>query len=469
MKHIKALITSWLIGVTVFLGVNFNGIFPFHQEQNNQQRTSAANNFDFLDAPMIYSPLILAGDPHLKRWETLPRSTLDGGIMDAPGFLPDAKIEIAPDGQPVVVWTYGSFTSVREIYVRRWNGQDWVEISPGSASGGGISNTGGGSSEPALAIAPDGSIYVTWVYRTTLGLERLYLRKWDGQAWVEVGPHSASVTGIRELSSGGSGLPCLAISPDGYPYLAWVDSTNTTNIYMLRWDGSAWVEVGAGSASGEGLSAGGVFWNFSPDIGFAPDGTLYLVWQTSVYYGNGEIFAKLWNGENWLEVGTGSASGGGISNTYGDSLDPDLAVSSDGTPYVVWEDQGDGYSQYYIYVRRWNNAMWEEVGVGSASQTGLTQDNAYDPRIAISPEGLPLVAYGEVSEDNIRAVHVRKWENGSWHLLGEDPGSPAAISFGYGAFPQIAVDPTDSPYILWQELISESPDGGYQLLAKIYR
>jgi len=53
----------------------------------------------------------------------------------------------------------------------------------------------------------------------------------------------------------------------------------------------------------------------------------------------------------WSEVGAGSASGGGISNNDGRSEMPSLALAPDGTPYVAWYDETGG--SFEIFVRRY--------------------------------------------------------------------------------------------------------------------
>ena len=46
-------------------------------------------------------------------------------------------------------------------------------------------------------------------------------------------------------------FPSVAVAPDGTPYVAWHDYNPVpTEIYVRRWNGSSWEEVGAGSASG---------------------------------------------------------------------------------------------------------------------------------------------------------------------------------------------------------------------------
>jgi hypothetical protein len=87
----------------------------------------------------------------------------------------------------------------------------------------------------------------------------------------------------------------------------------------------------------------------APSLVIAPDGTPYVTWQdgSSGYY---QIYIRAWNGSIWAEVGAGSATGGGISNMTGNSWRPSLAISPDGTPYAAWGDDNGG--NFEIYIRR---------------------------------------------------------------------------------------------------------------------
>ena len=170
------------------------------------------------------------------------------------------------------------------------------------------------------------------------------------ESWDEVGTDSACSGGISN-NSGHSWWPPLAIAPDGRPYVAWEDSSHgDSEIYVRRWNGSDWEEVGAGSASGGGISDNGGESRFT-SVAIAPDGTPYVAWGDQLGSANWEIYVRRWNGSDWEEVGTGSASGGGISDNTGGSGWPSLAVAPDGRPYVAWGDDSGG--DWEIYVRRW--------------------------------------------------------------------------------------------------------------------
>jgi len=167
--------------------------------------------------------------------------------------------------------------------------------------------------------------------------------------WHEVGADSACAGGISNNVEA-SVFPSLAIAPDGTPYVAWEDSSSGDGeIYVRRWNGSGWEEVGTGSASGGGISNNSGF-SGSPSLVIAPDGMPYIAWGDNSG-GDYEIYVRRWNGSSWEEVGTGSTSGGGISNNSGTSGSLSLAITPNGTPYVAWCDSSSG--DYEIYVRRW--------------------------------------------------------------------------------------------------------------------
>ena len=107
--------------------------------------------------------------------------------------------------------------------------------------------------------------------------------------------------------------------------------------------------MGAGSATGGGISDN-FCCSFVPSLAIAPDGALYVTWQDDSG-GDCEIYVRCWNGSSWEVMGVGSASDGGISDNSGNSYVPSVAIAPDGTPYIAWEDDSGG--DYEIYVRRW--------------------------------------------------------------------------------------------------------------------
>ncbi len=399
-----------------------------------------------------YLPVVVHGGPWWQ--EVGAGSASGGGISNTPVESSDPSIAIAPDGTPYVAWQDGGGEA--QIYVKRWNGQTWEEVGSGSASGGGISNTNGLSQRPSIAIAPDGKPYVTWDYFNPYeGSTEIYVRMWDGQDWVEVGEGSASGGGISNTFSESSFSPVIAIAPDGTPYVAWSDYSDSGygyQIYVRAWNGSSWGEVGNGSASGGGIS-NTTDYSTNPSIAISLDGTPYVVWEEGQY----RIYVRYWDGNTWAEVGAGSASGGGVNNEILMSRDPTIAVAPDGTPYVGW---GVSYYSPYpmesfsqIYVRAWDGATWAEVGTGSASGGGISNNlgTSILPSIAISQDGTPFVSWSD-STGGALDIFVRSWSGNAWEEVGAGSASGGGISRTYSSVSNssITIAPDGTPYVVWE-------------------
>lgn len=387
-------------------------------------------------------------------WEEVGTgSASGGGISDNDGYSSAPSLAMSPDGL-IVTWMNNEDGDT-DIYVRRWDGLSWVEMGSGSASGGGISNNDGGSGLPSLAISLDGPI-VAW-HDDSSGNSEIYVRYWDGSAWAELGPGSATGGGISN-NADSSLRPSLAISPDG-PIVAWEDwSGDNVDIYVRRWNGSAWVEMGTDSATGGGISNNDNV-SYFPSLAISPDGPI-VAWE-DWSGGDGEIYIRRWDGSAWVEMGTGSATGGGISNNDNSSFNPSLTMSPDG-PIVAWEDWSDIGG---IYVRRWDGSAWVEVGAGSATGDGISDDNgiAWVPSPAMSPDG-PLVAWlgGENNQGAINGViYVRRWSGSTWAEMGDDSASGSGISgFDADYRPSLAVGLDGRVYVAWGD------DGAQEIYVK---
>lgn len=397
----------------------------------------------------FYLPIIASKDP---TWQEVGAGSASGeGISHNAGSSILPSLAITSDGVPYVAWQDNS-DGDDEIYVRKWTGTAWTEVGTGSASGGGISNNAGYSAAPSLAIAPDGTLYIAWDDKSG-GDAEIYVRAWNGNTWDEVGTGSATGSGISN-NNGYSSTPSIAIASDGTPYIAWFDNSNGRGeIYVRGWNGNSWAEVGQGSASGGGIS--NTLWGaFDPSLAIAPDGTLYLAWADSSN-GKAEIYIRAWNGSQWVEVGMSSASGGGISNTGGDSNSPSLAVDVEGTPTVAWADNSSGTEE--IYVRTWNGSHWVEIGAGSAEGGGISDSGGISlrPSLAIASDATPYISweFNSTVWSTNEEIYIRNWNGTYWEETGLNVASSGGISNNPGGswLPSLAIGQDNIPYVAWSD------------------
>jgi hypothetical protein len=106
-------------------------------------------------------------------------------------------------------------------------------------------------------------------------------------------------------------------------------------------------------------------------------------------------------------MGSGSATGGGISDSSSDSEFPAIAITPAGRATVAWEDKSSGDRQ--IYVRRFHGCRWEEIGEGSAGDGGISDTTGESrlPAIAIAADGTRTVAWSDYSSGD-REIYVRQ-------------------------------------------------------------
>jgi len=377
-------------------------------------------------------------------------SASGGGISNNTGNSVSPAIAGDSAGNPIICWRDYSGGQA-QVYVKRWNGDAWVPMGVNSASGGGISNSPRGSRDSAIATDPAGNPIICWRELADQNNE-IYVKRWDGSAWVEMGPGSASGRGISADDSN-SAFPAVATDSSGKAIVCWQSQwEGAIDIYVKRWNGSAWVEMGTGSASGAGIISDTVWESGFPAIGTDADGKPIICWN-AVGFTAGEdveIYVKRWNGSAWVEMGAGSGEGGGISNNSGESAYPVIATGPDGNPIICWEDDSDGLVN--IYVKRWNGSAWVEMGVGSASGGGISDCSlgAYYPAIATDSYGDPIVCWSDDS-DGYRNIHVKGWNGSEWVQMGLASAFGGGISedSGDSEWPAIATGLDGKPIICW--------------------
>lgn len=321
-----------------------------------------------------------------------------------------------PDpGRAAIAWVDATDEN-QEIFVRQWDGQRWNELGT-SAHVGGISHTGkrhpvsdegGASQQPAIALDAAGHPVVAWT-------ERLYYT---------ITP--ATPTSGRE-------------------------STARDEIYLRRWTGTSWEEL-AGSGHGGGLSdtpykSGGAA---KPSIAIDHQGRIVVAYQVAdLVHSHIWVVARRWDGKRWEPLG-GIDWNAGVSRGFGGT--PALTIDGEDRPVVAWQCQQNACD---IYVRRWNGQTWDELD-GSASGRGVSSTGGVaEPEITTDRAGHVVVMWPPAEGHG--SFGARRWLADHWELLSDAPAVPSCTA---GLFYSLAIDGADEPIVATH---SSNLDGSYLL------
>jgi hypothetical protein len=392
--------------------------------------------------------LLVCGGPYLsfaRSGPPLPRSRR----------APSVGVPQGTDGNVLVmVWARGNlyiggrFTSVAGVAARnvaRWDGHRWHSLGTGRDNG---------ISEPyryddydgrrheheaivrALAVAPNGDVYVGGEFGRAGQVVATCLARWDGRAWGAVGDFlqlEQPISVHRDEQAARrwkryqqryytrayqkpyqpprhGGVLALTLAPDGalyaggtFRYAASAYPADTTASSVACWDGRVWSIPGQGvpgtvhalAAANGRVYAGGDLWSgqrATPDV-------------------RGRV--ACWDGTAWATIGTaynyyGTEIGAGVPGVV-----HALAVLPDGTLCAAGAGQGYGYvtGDTAKTVARWDGRAWHWFGPG-----GLYP---YATIYALAPtaEG-QLYAAGQLEDTAGSRPRLLRWNGHTWQRVG---------------------------------------------------
>ena len=390
----------------------------------------------------------------VKRWNGSAWETLSTG--GAQGSYP--QVRLSPAGDIFVAWLQVDANGHVEIHLRKraFDGDTFDEV--GSDSPGDISDGNPGTSSFALAVGADGRPVVAFLGSAVNGqvtgtipavvenTTQVYVRRWNGTVWEFVGSDFSGGGASNAVSfrAGASDIlhsaatPGLTIDSTGAPVVAFAYVTDNdagvspSDIYVTRWNGSAWKAVGPAVPTVSSLSGpirggpGGVSnsvgVSLSPSIAALPNGRLAVAWEEQPL-GAGPpsyLWVRVWNGSSWVEL-AGSATGSGFNGPSADNGPGEIAAGPDGRPVVAWTASTPSSPVPQVFVRRWNGTnAWEDIGLHSGSATGISDATvgagftglALTPTGATATAGVPVVAWLDGRVDSRTQVFLRQLFDG---------------------------------------------------------
>src|SRR5579863_3167671 len=182
--------------------------------------------------------------------------------------------------------------------------------------------------------------------------------------------------------------------------------------------------------------------SFTPQIAVDSNGTIYLAWEDDTATNSNILFSRSTDG------GATFSAPINLSNASGYSFNPRIAMGSAGNVNVVWEDQTQ--SSTNIMFSHSTNA-----GVTFSTPINLSNDSADSgsPQIAVDTAG-DIYAVWEHDSLNLGVFFSRSTDGGATF------STPAVLSVSaLGSFsPQIALGPNGSISVVWEDDVSLTSD-----------
>ena len=226
----------------------------------------------------------------------------------------------APNGDLWVAWTEYDGRGADEIKVRYRSGKNWHEAMTASPRAGDFLKT-------ALAIQPDGRVWVAWAAQVGGNFD-LYARSWHSGRW---GPVERLTTDPQpDLHHR------LLADAQGRLFLVWQSfRTGDANVYLKTYDRSRWSEpipVTSHEAN-----------DWEPDAALDQHGRLFIVYDT---YRHGDY-----------DVNLRVFADGKLSKEFRIADSPNfearatVAVDGEGRAWIAWDNQGPNWA---LDMPHWN-------------------------------------------------------------------------------------------------------------------
>ena len=256
--------------------------------------------------------------------------------------------------------------------------------------------------------------------------------------YVQAAPATWTPNQRLTWNSGDSRYPAIAVSSSGILHLVWYDNSpgNPEIFYKKSIDG------GGTWTNNQRLTWTPAF-SSSPSIVVDSSHRIHVVWHDYPMGESAICYTRSTDGgSTWAAMKR-------LTWTSDDREDPAIVSDSFGNLHVVWTDSISGNWEIYHRKSTDGGNNW-----AAARRLTWTSGDCFEPTAAAGPSGHVHVVWWNDQAGNPEVYHKRSTDGGgTW-------AAPQRLSWSSGGtyYPDIAVDSSGHPHVVWHDYTPGFPD-----------
>ncbi len=236
--------------------------------------------------------------------------------------------------------------------------------------------------------------------------------------------------------------PSLAVDSDNILHLVYkYGGTNAYDIVHRTYNNGIWSEFDYVYHDANLVSPVS-----RPVIAVDSENNLHCVWQRSGYSSTPN--SEIWY--NKFTLGTGWETPVNISDSYGASEYPTLAIDDDNSIYAFWKDSGEdiGNDKMVLYRKYTVGIGWDADYTNISNTTGNGSYATMDPCAVTDIDGNIHLVWKD-SQTGTREIFYKKCTDGVWDVDFTNISNSSEAS----AHPTISTDNEGNLHVFWAEKI----------------
>lgn len=399
---------------------------------------------------VAYVDYILATDDdnlYVRKFDGSKWVQVSSSIDSAGSRVSNPSLSLTPDGRPMVAYDE-NYNGNKNIYIKVLSyGGTWGYVAARAERT--ITNN---AYLPSLTVDATGNAIFSYEEEVAGQQRNVYVRKFQPDV-----PKTWTFLGGKINYGNLASNPIINFDSAANPVVVWPELRDLPQglyyrLYVKRWDRSNWLP-------GEELNVAPSS-VYQTSLVVAKPNNPVVAWVEDTLNGpsgntlNSDVFVKWWNGTKWVRLGTA------LDTNAANIVEQPSVVLDSNAPTVMWLEcvesftDPDGFvycRRKSVFVKRWNGSAWMPLG-GAIETFQFTDSNNNNVSLAsnfqfVSGQGLFLAfVKAEVINSAVNfTIELRRWNGTNWVKLSS---IPTLEKYRRPSF-SLTTDSTGQPAIAW--------------------